>query len=166
MMIGYGSTVIKCTGRKGLVVMRDVAAWHKGSEHTGTQDRIMASYRFATTAAQKLGFGIKKNLNHRTTAKFPPIIRGVLEKRTRAPAPFSMQVLPDDRNQADVLTTPAVDSPWGQRVCFAFLRVLPCLYFSEMKKCDKKAVDDNRPPVDDSVFHLSARPSSMYSVSS
>ena len=111
MMIGFGSTVIKCTGGKGLVVMRDVATWHKGSEHTGKQDRIMPSYRFATPAAQKRGFGIKKNLNHRTTAKFPPIIRGVLEKRTRAPTPFSMQVLSDDHNQADVLTTPAVDSP-------------------------------------------------------
>ena len=114
MMIGFGSTVIKCTGGKGLVVMRDVATWHKGSEHTGTQDRIMASYRFATTTAQKLGFGIKKNLNHRTTAKFPPIIRGVLEKRTRAPTPFSMPVWSDDHNQADVITTPAVASTWDK----------------------------------------------------
>ena len=80
MMIGFGSIVIKCTGGKGLVVMRDVARWHKGSEHTRTKDRIMPSYRFATTAAQRLGFGIKKNLNHRTTAKSPPIIRVFLEK--------------------------------------------------------------------------------------
>ena len=148
----------------GLVVMRDVAKWHKGSEHTGTKDRIMASYRFTTTEAQKLGFGIKKNLNHRTTAKFPPIIRGFLEKRTRAPTLFSMPVWSDDHNQADVITTPAVASPWGQRVCSAFLRVSPCLFCIEMKKGDKKPVADKKPPGDE--FHWSERPSSMYSLTS
>jgi hypothetical protein len=175
MMIGFGSTVIKCTGGKGLVVMRDVAKWHKGSMHTGSKDRIMPSYRFATTAAQKLGFGIKKSLNHRTTAKFPPIIRVFLEKRTRGPTPFSMAVWSDDHNQADVITTPpvastwgqrvcSVASTWGQRICSAFLRVVPCLFCNEMKKGDKKPVDDKKPPVEE--FHLSERPSSMYSLSS
>ena len=51
MMIGFGATGIKCTGCIGLVIMRDVAKWHKGSMHTGTKDRIMPSYRFATEAA-------------------------------------------------------------------------------------------------------------------
>jgi len=164
MMIGLGATVIKCTGCIGLVIMRDVAKWHKGSMHTGTKDRIMPSYRFATEAAQKLGFGIKKNLNHRTLAKFPPIIRGFLEQRTRAPTPFSMAVWSDDHNQADVITTPAVVSTWGQRVCSAVLLVLPCLCCTEMKKGDNKPVDDKKPPVEE--FHLSERPSSMYSLSS
>ena len=132
--------------------------------HTGTNDRIMPSYRFATTAAQKLGFGIKKSLNHRTTAKFPPIIRVFLEKRTRGPTPFSMAVWSDDHNQADVITTPPVASTWGQRVCSAFLRVVPCLFCNEMKKGDKKPVDDKKPPVEE--FRLSERPSSVYSLTS
>ena len=124
----------------------------------------MPTYRFATTAAQALGFGIKKSLNHRTTAKFPPIIRGFLEKRTRAPTPFSMPVWSDDHNQADVITTPAVASTWGQRVCSAFLRAYPCLFYSEMKKGGKKPVD-KKPPVEE-VRLSELRPSSMDSLTS
>ena len=123
----------------------------------------MASYRFATTTAQKLGFGIKKNLNHRTTAKFPPIIRGVLEKRTRAPTPFSMPVWSDDHNQADVITTPAVASTWDKAFARPSYEFYPAC-FSEMKKGDKKPVDDKKPPVEE--VRLSERPSSMYSLTS
>ena len=145
MMIGFGNTVIKCTGGKGLVIIRDVAVWHKGSQHTGNVDRIMPSYRFTTPAAQALGYGIRKSLNYNTAAKFPPIIRGVLEKRTRAETPFGKPRWSSDHDKADSIETPVMASPWGIDVCFAGIRLLPCLCFSEVKKFDKKAADENRP---------------------
>jgi len=69
MMIGFEDLVLKCTGPKGMVIMRDVSVWHRGSMHTGSRNRIMPSYRFATAAAHALGFGIKKNLRYRTAIK-------------------------------------------------------------------------------------------------
>ena len=57
MLLALGDQVIKCTGRTGMILVRDVSVWHRGTAHMGRTGRIMPSCRFATAAAHRAGHG-------------------------------------------------------------------------------------------------------------
>ena len=170
MLLALGDEIIKCTGPKGTIVMRDVAVWHKGTAHLGNVDRIMPSYRFTTLHAQRLGYGLTKKLNQRTAAKFPPCIRKFLAKRVREPTLSGIwqpsMSISDDHNVEEYAVAPVLEetvASIGKRICFALLNSFSCLGINE-KKISKH---DNKKPADDKPEEKQlqeSRPGSMYSL--
>ena len=142
MLIAANDHVIKVTGPKGMVLLRDVSIWHKGTAHSGDMDRRMASYLFCTVAAQELGCGVSKRLNRRTADKFPPVIKSFLSKRTRpGTASFAMMTqestLSSDHNQAEAFQRPAQEQPYS-------VFCPSCFIFLTQKKEDKEKRDDKK----------------------
>ena len=170
MLIAFGDEIIKCTGPKGTILMRDVAVWHKGTAHSGIVDRIMPSYRFTTIHAQRLGYGVSKKLKKRTADKFPPCIRKFLAKRIHEMPLSGIWQAPiatsDDHNKEEEhVVAPVLDETVGKRLRSAFLKIFPCLNIVQEKKIfskhDKKRPADEKP--EGTKLHES-RPSSMYSL--
>ena len=170
MLIALGDEIIKCTGPKGTILMRDVAVWHKGTAKTGNVDRIMPSYRFATIHAQRLGYGVSKKLKPRTAAKFPPCIRKFLAKRIHEMPLSGIWQAPiatsDDHNiEEEHAVAPVLDETVGKRLRSALLKLCPCLNIMEEKKIFSK--HDKKKPADEKTegkqLHDS-RPGSMYSL--
>ena len=142
MLIAANDHVIKVTGPKGMVLLRDVSIWHKGTAHSGDMDRQMASYRFCSATAQKLGFGVSKKLNRRPADKFPPVIKSFLSKRTRpGTASFAMMTqestLSSDHNQAETFQPHAQEQPYS-------VFCPSCFIFLTQKREDKKKRDDKK----------------------
>ena len=171
MLLALGDEIIKCTGAKGTIVMRDVAVWHKGTAHLGNADRIMPSYRFSTLHAQRLGYGLQKMLNQRTAAKIPPCIRKFLTKRVREPALSTIwqpsKSMSDDHNveeYADAVA-PVLEgtvASIGKRIWSALLNSFSCLGTSEKKPADdrptEKQLQESRPS---SMYDLNEWPSRL-----
>ena len=162
MLLALGDEIIKRTGAKGTIVMRDVAVWHKGTAHLGNADRIMPSYRFSTLHAQRLGYGLQKMLNARTAAKFPPCIRKFLRKRVREPALSTIwqpsKSMSDDHNVEEYAVAPVLEgtvASIGKRIWSALLNSFSCLGTSEKKPADDKPKEKQL---------QESRPSSMYSI--
>ena len=170
MLLALGDEIIKRTGAKGTIVMRDVAVWHKGTAHLGDVDRIMPSYRFTTLHAQRLGYGLTKKLNQRTVAKFPPCIRKFLAKRIHE-RPLSgiwqaQIATSDDHNiEEEHAVAPVLDETVGKRLRSALLKLCPCLNIMEEKKIFSK--HDKKKPADEKTEEKQlhdSRPSSMYNL--
>ena len=161
MLLALEDQVVKCTGRKGMVIIRDVSVWHRGTAHMGVNDRIMPSYRFATADAHRVGYGMSKVLRKRMSEHFPPVIKTFLEKRTRPQTVYPSMSIPQVASLEDDAIAPPAHVAMTNRI-IRFVCMCTDLKKQKRKPAeDKKPAEDNKPAEEARWFE--SRPSSMYS---
>ena len=109
---------IPVVGPRGLVLVRDVATWHRGSVHAGLQPRALPAFRYSTDICREVdSTSTRKVIRNRTFFKFHPHLRPFLTARVRPPSePLELTITiaedPADTSasDADVATTTANQS--------------------------------------------------------
>ena len=109
---------IPVVGPRGLVLARDVAAWHRGSMHAGLQPRALHAFRCSADICREVdSTSTRKVIRNRTFFKFHPHLRTFLTARVRPPSePLELTITiaedPADTSasDADVATTTANQS--------------------------------------------------------